>query len=96
VLERFGFDSAPRAGKDGVLVGPRWVGGQVAFCRSHLVDPPRHKLSQAHEGVGAEGGGIFVVRRRGVFFGPFLEEHAPSNQIPCPEGALIQGFFSQP
>jgi len=79
VLERFGFDLAPWTGKDGVLIGPRWVGGQVAFSRSHLVDPPRHKLSQAHEGVGGEGGGVVIVRRCWVFFGPFLEEHAPSS-----------------
>ena len=54
------------------------MGGQVAFCRSHLVDPSPHKFPQAHEGVGGVGGRVIVIQRPGVFFGPVLEEHVPS------------------
>jgi len=72
VLERFGFDLAPWTREVGVLVGPGWVGGQVAFPRSHLVDSPRHNLSQAHEGMGGEGGGVVVVGRCGVVSDPVL------------------------
>jgi len=43
------------------------------------VDPSRHELTQAHEGVGGEGRGVLVVGRSGVFFGPVLEEHVPSS-----------------
>jgi len=54
------------------------VGGQVAFRRSDLVDSSRHEFTQAHEGVGVEGGGVVVIRGCGVLFGPVLEEHSPS------------------
>jgi len=54
------------------------VGGQVAFRRSHLVDSTRHEFPQAHEGMGAEGGGVVVVRGCSVFSGPVLEKHVPS------------------
>ena len=79
MLERFGFDFAQWAGEVGVFLGPGWVGGQVAFPCSHLVDSPRHELSQAHEGVGGEGGGVVVVRGCGVIFDPVLEKHVPSS-----------------
>ena len=55
------------------------MGGQVAFRRSHLVDPSRYEFPQAHERVGVEGRGVVIVRRCGVFFGPVLEEHEPSS-----------------
>ena len=79
MLERFRFDLAPWASEVGVFVRPGWVGGQVTFRRSHLVDSSCHKLSQAHEGVGGECGGVFVVRGCWVFFGPVLEKHVPSS-----------------
>jgi len=79
VLERFRFGLAPRTGEVGVFVGPGWVGGEVTFRRSDLVDPPCHKLSQAHKGVGGECGAVFVVRGCWVFFGPVLEKHVPSS-----------------
>jgi len=44
VLERFGFDFPPRTGEVGVVIGPGWVGGQVAFPRSRLVNSPRNKF----------------------------------------------------
>ena len=77
--EQFGYDFAPRTGEVGVLIGPGRVGSQIAFRRSHLMDSSCHKLPQAHEGVGGEGGGVVVVGRCGVFFGPILEEHEPSS-----------------
>jgi len=55
------------------------VGGEVALRRSHLVDPPCHKPSQAHEGMGDECGGVVVVWGCGVFFSPVLEKHVPSS-----------------
>ena len=70
--ERLGFDFAPWTREVGVFVGPGWVGGQVAFPCPHLVDSPCHKLSQAHKGVGGEGGGVVVVRGCGVVFDPVL------------------------
>ena len=77
-MESVGLDFVPWTGEVGVFVGPGRVGSQVAFCRAHLVDSPCHKFSQAHEGMGGEGGGVVVVRGRGVFLGPVLVEHVPS------------------
>jgi len=79
VLECLGFGLAPWAGGVGVFVGPGRVGGQIAFRRPHLVDPSRYELSQAHEGVGGERGGVIVVGGCGVLFGPVLEKHVPSS-----------------
>jgi len=73
--ERFWFDFAPWTGEVRVFGGPGWVGGQVTFPRSHLMDSSRHKLPQAQEVVGGEGGGVVVVSRCGVFFCPILEKH---------------------
>ena len=73
-----GAISAPRTGEVEVFVGPGWVGSQVAFRRSHLMDSSCHKLPQAHEGVGGEGGGVVGVWRSGVFFRSILEKHVPS------------------
>jgi len=42
------------------------------------MDSPRHRLPQPHKGVWGEGGGIFVVRGRGVVGGPVLDEHVPT------------------
>jgi len=79
VLERLGLDFAAWTGEVEVFVGPGRVGGQVAFGRSHLVDSPCHEFPQAHEGMGCDGGGVVVVRRCGVIFGPVLEKHVPSS-----------------
>jgi len=79
VSQRFGFDFAPWTGEVGVLIEPGRVGSQVAFRRPHLMDSSCHKLPQPHEGMGGEGGGVVVVRRCGVFFGPILEEPKPSS-----------------
>ena len=84
--ERFGFDFALWAGEVGVFVGPGRVGSQVAFRRSHLMDSSCHKLPQAHKGVGGEGGGVVVVRGRGVFIGPVLEEHESGSGPKRPVG----------
>jgi len=69
---------APWAGWVRVLVEPRGVGGQVALCRSHLMDSAGHKLRQPHKGVWGEGGGVFVVRGGGIVGAPVLDEHVPS------------------
>jgi len=45
LLESFRFSSAAGAGGFWVLIEPGGVGGKVTFCRSHLLDPPCHKLS---------------------------------------------------
>ena len=63
MLESLWLTPAPGAGCVGVFVEPGGVGGQVAFCHSHLVDSSHPKLPQAHEGVWREGGGVFVVWR---------------------------------
>jgi len=42
------------------------------------MDSSRHKLSQPHKGVWGDGGGVFVVRGRGIVSDPILEEHVPS------------------
>ena len=76
--ERFRFDPASRAGSVGVLVEPGGVGGQVAFRRSHLVNPSCSKLPQTHERVRGEGGRIVVVWGSGCVGGPVLEVHVPS------------------
>jgi len=54
------------------------VDGEVAFCRSHLVDSSCHKLSETQEGVWRERGGISVVWGGGGVGGPVLEEHVSS------------------
>jgi len=79
VLEGFWFSSAAGAGKVWVLIEPGGVCGQVAFCRSHLVDSPCHELSKTHEGVWGKGGGVVVVGGCGGVDGPILEEHVPSS-----------------
>jgi len=72
------FNSAWLAGCVRVLVEPGGVGGQPAFCRSHLVDPSCHKLSQTHEPVQGEGRGIVVIWGSGRIGGPVLEGHVSS------------------
>jgi len=79
VLEGLWFSSAAGAGKVWVLIEPRGVCGQVALCRSHLVDSPCHELSEAHEGVWGKVGGVVVVGGCGGVDGPILEEHVPSS-----------------
>jgi len=79
VSERLRFGPAARAIEVGVLVEPGRVGGEVALRRSHLVDPPHHKLPWTHEQVGSEGGEVVVVRGCGVFGGPVLEEHVSGS-----------------
>jgi len=61
VLEGLWMDSAAGACQVWVLVEPGGVGGHLAFRCSHLVDPSRHELSQAHEKVWGESGGVFIV-----------------------------------
>jgi len=78
VLEGLWSSPASWAGWVGVLVEPREVGSQVALGCSHLVHPSCHKLPQPHKGVWREGGGVFVVRGRGVVGSPVLDEHVPS------------------
>lgn len=56
------------------MVEPGKVGNQVALPGTHLVDPPRHELSQPHEGVWVEAGGLGVVKGCGVFTHPFFEK----------------------
>jgi len=56
------------------------VGGQVTFCRLHLVDFSHYELPWTHEGVEGVGGGVLVVRGRGGIGGPVLEEHLPSSR----------------
>jgi len=85
VLEGLWFSPTSWAGWVGVLVEPQGVGSQVAFRCSHLVDPSCHKLPQSHKGVRGEGGGVFVVRGRGVVGSPVLDEHVPSAG---PEGQV--------
>jgi len=50
------------------------------------MDSSCHKLPQAHKGVGGDGVGVVVVRGRGVFIGPVLEEHEPSSGLKCQVG----------
>ena len=90
MLEGLWFASASRAGYVGALVEPGGVGGQVALCRSHLVDPTCHELPQAHEGLWGEGGGVLVVWGSGRIGGLVLEEHVPSAG---PEGLV--GLFHE-
>jgi len=49
------------------------------------MDSSRHKLLQPHKGVLGEGGGVFVVRGRGIVGDPVLNEHVPSAG---PEGLV--------
>jgi len=88
VLEGLWFDSATEACQVWVLVEPGWVGVQVTYRRSHLVDSSRHELSQAHERVWGEGGGLFIVRRGVGGGGPVLEEHVPSTATKGLVGSL--------
>ena len=55
------------------------MGVQVAFCRSHLVEPSCDKLSQTDERVRGEGRGIVVVWGSGRNGDPVLEEHVPNT-----------------
>jgi len=67
--------SALEAGWVWVLVEPGRVGGQVAPCRSPLVDAPCHELPQTHKRVRGEGRGELVIRGCGGVSGRVLEEH---------------------
>ena len=78
VVDGLWFRSAARAGCLRVLVRQGGLGGQVAFCRLHLVDPPCYKLPQAHQRVWREGGEVVVVGGCGRVGGSVLEEHVPS------------------
>jgi len=61
VLERLGFKTTSGAGGVGIG-GPRgWVGGQVAFAGSHLVDSACYELVQAHEGPWVQDGEVVVL-----------------------------------
>jgi len=61
VFERLGLKTT--AGARGVGIGgpPCWVGGQVAFSGSHLVDPSCNELAQAHKGPLVQGGEVVVI-----------------------------------
>jgi len=77
MLEGLWFDLASRAGWVWGFVRPGGVRGQIALCRSHLVDSSRHKLAQPHQGVWVEGGGVLVVRGRSIIAVPVLDKHVP-------------------
>jgi len=79
MLEGLWFDSTSGTGCVRVVVEPGGVGGQVAFCRSHLMDPSCHKPSWTHERMRGEGGGIVVVWGSGRIGSPVLQEHVPST-----------------
>ena len=49
------------------------------------MDSSRHKLAQPHKGGWGKGGGVFVVRGRGIVGDPVLDEHVPSAG---PEGLV--------
>ena len=55
--------SNPQRGQDvsGSYCKRGGVSCQVAFGRSHLMDPPHHKLAQAHDRVWGKAGGEFVI-----------------------------------
>ena len=52
------------------------------------MDPPRHKLVQTHEGVGGEGGGVFVIWRCGGIDGQVLEGHDLRTGLECLVGSF--------
>ncbi|KAG0126964.1 hypothetical protein HOY82DRAFT_614265 [Tuber indicum] len=64
VLEGLVVLFAPGAERGGVLVEPRWVGGQVALARAHLVEAARDEAPEAHKGVRAEGRDVPIGGRR--------------------------------
>jgi len=61
------------------------MGSQVTLSRPHLVDSSPHKFTQPHKGVWGKGGGVFVVRGRGIVGDPVLDEHVSSAG---PEGLV--------
>jgi len=72
----------PGACSQMVLVEPGSGGGQIAFLGPYLVNPPYYKLSQSHEGVWEERGGVGVGGGCGVFGCPLFEEQglSPSSE----------------
>jgi len=73
----------------GIGVAPRGMGHEIAFSRTHLVDPTCNELAQAHEGMGARRGlkgvvwGGWGVRPVGkeVLFSPQFEARIGGDQL---------------
>ena len=81
MFERLWLILAAKAGCVRILVEPGGVGGQRALRRSHLLDSPPHKLSQAY-GVGRGGGGrVLVIRGGGCIGGQVWEDHVSGTTL---------------
>jgi len=91
VFEHRRFKSA--AGAGGIRIGgpPGWVGGQVTFASSHLVDPPGYELAQAHEGSWVQGGEVVVIPWCREETGPLHEEGIPAPLLQGGVGVIHQG-----
>ena len=83
MLEGFRFQAVAGVGGIGIGGPPGWVGGQVTFSGSHLVDSPGHELAQAHERPRVQCGRVRVVPRGREKGGPLHEE--------CLSYSLLQG-----
>jgi len=77
VVKGLWFQAATGEGPVGVKQPPGRVGGQVAFPGSHLVDSSGHKLTQAHEGLRVQSGGVEVVPCSREEAGPLIEKGFP-------------------
>jgi len=74
MLEGFRHQAATGAGGIGVGGPPGWMGGQITFAGSHLVDSARNEGAQAHKRPQRQRGRVQVVpwgREKG---GPLSEE----------------------
>ena len=74
MLKGLGGSPAPGTERWEVTVEPGRVSGQVAFSRSHLVNPACQELGKTHERMGGQSGREGVVVGRGGQGGPLAEE----------------------
>ena len=91
MFERLRFKTAAGAGGIGIGGPPGWVGGQVTFAGSHLVDPPGYEFSQTHEGSWVQGGEVVVIPWCREETGPLREEGLPDPLLEGGVGVIHQG-----
>jgi len=85
------FKTAAGAGGMGIGGPSCWVGGQVTFAGSLLVDPSSYELAQTHEGPWTQGGEVVVIPWSWEETGPVHREGLSDCLLQVGVGVVHQG-----